>query len=155
MTTSSPAYIQGVTLWDGGAQQAVDSPFLFSLRSISKPGTAASPTSSPLPSGPGTRSPHTHEQWVGRGLSQGRGPGAPVARAAPPPPSALPALWRRGAVQPQCRSQPPPARTAPPPRLVPAPLARPAPGPAPPRPAAAGPLLPAGGSRPSGCPPGL
>lgn len=96
----------------------------------------------------------------GRGLSQGRGSRRPVVQAAPPRPPALPALSaleRRGAVQLFSAGA---GRLPRAPRRLRArslrrsPAQRPA-GPAPPRPAAARPLLPAGRSRPSGCPPGL
>lgn len=70
---------------------------------------------------------------VGWGLSQGRGPGAPLGQGGPTPsPPALPGLRRRGAVQPQCQSWPPPRLGREQRSCPPAPLPAPS-HPAPPR----------------------
>lgn len=94
--------------------------------------------------------------WVGEACLMGGAPGSSwPGRPRPLLPRSR-ALWLRGAVQSQCRSWSPLAHsaTSPPPLLVPR-AALPPSRPAPPCPAAARPLLPAGPSRPSGCPPGI
>lgn len=162
MVTGSPKFTGSHFGDKGRAQWAVTNQFPPRLPSASKPGLTPSPACPLLPAGPAAYRAHTPVcSGVGRGLAQGRGPGAgsrggaqgcPVARrprpsslarcSGPAKLSSLSAVTRRLPRAPRRLRSSSLRRTA-------------APCPAPPRPAAAGPLLSAGRSRPSACPPGL